>query len=251
MKKENRINQYQKNYLASYGFEEQMVKYRRKLLLERLIAIKPKTVVEIGCGSELLYQHYFEQKGKIDQWIIVEPGNVFFDIAKKSELPNLIPILGFFEDCISEIKMNLKCKPDMIIMSSLLHEVVKPKDLLSAAKSIMGAKTILHINVPNITSFHRQLAKSMGLINDISLLSSRNIDLKQYRVYSIESLKIEAESMSLIPILQGGYFLKPFTHQQMQLIFSKLDESMLDGLYLMGKDYPNLASEIYIEVRKV
>lgn len=249
MGKEKRINQYQENYLSQYGFEAQMVKYRRQLVMERLNAIKPRTLVEVGCGSELLYQHYFQAAGAVDQWVIVEPGSEFYGIAAKCGLPNLAAIQGFFEEAIPQIKALLPTPPDMIIISSVLHEVASPRELLRAAQSIMGEQSVLHVNVPNATSFHRMLAKSMGLIDDVKVLSTRNFELSQQRVYDAASLRTDIEASGLAVVNEGGYLVKPFTHAQMQAITPDIGEAVLDGLYQMGKAHPKLASEIYLEAR--
>jgi len=250
MNKENRINQYQDTYLNQYGFEAQMVKYRRRLVLEKLSAIKPETVVEVGCGAELLYQHYIQAGGAVEQWVIVEPGSEFYGIASKSGLPNLSVIQGFFEEVILQIKAILPTPPDLIIISGVLHEVASPRELLRAAQSIMGEQSVLHVNVPNATSLHRMLAKSMGLINDVKDLSTRNLELLQHRVYDAASLREDLEATGLAVVNGGGYLVKPFTHEQMQTISPQLGEAVLDGLYQMGKDHPELASEIYLEARK-
>jgi len=54
-----------------------MVRHRQRMVVEGLSAIQPKTVMEVGCGADLLYQHYIHGGGKVDQWIIVEPGSEF------------------------------------------------------------------------------------------------------------------------------------------------------------------------------
>ncbi len=250
MNKENRIIHYQDNYLNQYDFEVQMVKYRRKLVLERLNAYQPRVVVEVGCGSELLYQHYLQAEGAVDQWVIVEPGSEFYGIASKSGLQNLVTIQGFFEDAISQINALLSKPPDMIIIASVLHEVASPRELLRAAKKIMDRQSVLHVNVPNSTSFHRMLAKSMGLINDLQAFSARNLELMQHRVYDAASLRVDMEAIGLAVVSEGGYLVKPFTHAQMQTIFPQLGEAVLDGLYQLGKAHPELASEIYLEASK-
>lgn len=247
MNKESRIHQYQENYRTQYGFEAEMVKYRRKFVMERLNAIKPKTVVEVGCGSELLYQHYYQEKGAVDQWIIVEPGTEFYCVASKSGLVNLVAIQGFFEDAIPQIRAQLPTPPDMIIMSSVLHEVSSPQDLLKAAQRIMGEQSVLHVNVPNATSFHRMLAKAMGLIGNVNKLSARNLELLQHRVYDATSLRLDIEASGLEIVSEGGYLVKPFTHAQMQAIYPHIGDAVLDGLYQLGKEHPELASEIYAE----
>jgi len=250
MNKESRISQYQQNYFSQYGFEAAMVKYRRKLVIERLSALRPATVVEVGCGAELLYQHYAQAAGPVARWIVVEPGQEFHDVAATSGLPNLVAIRGFFEDVTSRIKDQLDAPPDMIIISSVLHEVAHPLKLLEAARSLMGKRSVLHVNVPNASSFHRLLARSMGLIDDVKALSERNLHLLQHRVYDRQSIRSDVEATGLLPVAEGGYFIKPFTHAQMALVADQLGDAVLDGLYALGKERPDLASEIYIEARR-
>ena len=250
MSKENRINHYQDNYLTQFGFETEMVKYRRKLVLERIGVNKPRIVVEVGCGSDLLYEHYLEAGGEVDHWIIVEPGSKFHQIASEKGLPNLVAINAFFEDSIPMLKEHLPRPPDMIIISGVLHEVEHPVKLLEAAKSIMDENSVLHANVPNATSFHRELAKSMGLIADTREMSGRNVKFMHYRVHDQHNLRAEIEAAGLAPFHEGGYFIKPFTHAQMESVAKIVGDKVLDGLYVMGKEMPHLASEIYIEARR-
>ena len=147
---------YQTAYLADYGFESVMVHYRQQLLLERLDKLRPKIVVEIGCGSELLYTAWLQRGGSATCWIIVEPAEQFAEIARKSNLPNLHVIQGFFEQAVPEVMKNLPKQPDLVICSGLLHEVPSATELLQAIHSVMGLDTILHANVPNSDSFHRR-----------------------------------------------------------------------------------------------
>ncbi len=251
MSKENRINQYQSKYMIQFGFEAEMVRYRRNLVMERMDGIQPKVVVEVGCGSDLLYQHYLETHEAVDQWIVVEPGSEFYGIAADSGLPNLTAIQNFFEDSIEQLKACLPNPPDMIIISGVLHEVESPVKLIEAAKSIMDEHTVLHINVPNATSFHRRLAKSMGLIDNTKELSGRNVKFMHYHVFDSEALKQDIVSAGLTAIEGGGYFIKPFTHEQMESVAESVGAKVLDGLFLLGREMPELASEIYIEAKRV
>ncbi len=251
MSKENRINQYQEKYLTQFGFEAEMVKYRRKLVMERMDVLQPKVVVEVGCGSDLLYRHYLETHEEVERWIIVEPGSEFYGIASASGLPNLIAIQAFFEDSIKQLQECLPKSPDMIIISGVLHEVESPVKLIEAAKNIMDEHSVLHINVPNATSFHRRLAKSMGLIDNIKELSGRNVKFMHYHVFDTESLRKDISLAGLTAFEEGGYFIKPFTHEQMESVAERVGEKVLDGLYLLGKEMPELASEIYIEAKRI
>lgn len=241
------IEVYESAYLSDYGFESVMVHYRRKLLLERLSSCRPNIVVEIGCGSELLYKHWQILGGGADAWLIVEPSERFATLARESSLPNLQVIQSFFEYSIEQVQSLLPREPDLVICSGLMHEVPSPHGLTAAMRAVMGPQTRLHINVPNSDSMHRHLALSMGLIANTQTLSERNRNLMQARVYDLAALKWELASAGLRVLNEGGYFIKPFTHEQMQRIQPKLGKEVMDGLFELGKQFPALASEIWVE----
>lgn len=247
----DRAAMYQSAYLADYGFESVMVHYRRELLLERLDKFLPKVVVEIGCGSELLYAAWLRRGGIAECWIVVEPAEKFVEIARNSNLPNLYVIQDFFEHAVLEVMKNLPKQPDMVICSGLLHEVPSATGLLSAIQSVMGEDTILHANVPNSESFHRRLGKAMGLISNTKAMSERNASHMQHRVYDMQSFKADLLGTGLKVIEEGGYLIKPFTHGQMEKIMPEIGEQILDGLFQLGKEMPELASEIFVEARRM
>jgi hypothetical protein len=66
-------------------------------------------------------------------------------------------------------------------------------------------------------------------------------------VFDLESLNRLVSQSRLEVVESGGYFLKPFTHQQMSAL-PFLDDRMLDGLMRLGAELPDLASEIYVNV---
>jgi SAM-dependent methyltransferase len=245
-----RAAKYQAAYLADYGFESVMVHYRRNLVLERLEQVRPKRVIEIGCGSELLYERWLELGGSAESWVIVEPAEQFSEIARQSGLPNLTVLRAFFEDAVTEITERMPDGPDLVICSGLLHEVPSEKALLAAIHEVMGASSLLHLNVPNSESLHRRLARAMGLITDTKTLSERNVSHAQPRVYDISTLKADLIEAGLSVIDEGGYLIKPFTHGQMEKIAPVIGSSVLDGLFQLGKELPDLASEIYVEARR-
>lgn len=244
------ISRYESAYVADYGFERQMVSYRRQMLLERLDRHQPKIVIEVGCGTELLYRHYLQTSRPAAQWVVVEPGEQFARAALEAQLPNSHIISGYFEDTSAQITSVLQAPPDLIICSCLLHEVPDVQRMLNAIVSVMDDQTLFHINVPNSSSFHRRLAKSMGLIDELNAMSQRNQQLQQFRVYDRDSLDQDLMTAGLTVVESGGYFIKPFTHQQMELITPQIGQAVLNGLYQLGKETPELASEIFVEARK-
>lgn len=246
----DRAAKYQAAYLADYGFESVMVHYRRALLLERLREYRPARVVEIGCGPELLYEEWLKQGGSAESWIIVEPAEQFAEHARNSGLPNLTVMQAFFEDTVPQIKQHMPAGPDLVICSSLLHEVPSEKALLAAIHDVMGPDSLLHLNVPNSESLHRRLAKAMGLIADTKALSQRNVSHAQPRVYDMPTLKADLAAAGLVVFADGGYLIKPFSHAQMEKTTPIIGEPVIDGLFRLGREMPELASEIYVEARR-
>lgn len=246
----SRADRYQSAYQADYGFESAMVHYRRQLLLERLEQHRPDTVVELGCGDELLYEAWLQHGGHASQWLIVEPATGFAAKARDAGLPRLQVIQDFTENVVQDIRQYFPLGPDMVICSSLLHEIPSADALLRAIWEVMGEKSVLHVNVPNAASIHRRLAMSMGLIEHAKTMSDRNMTFMQHRIYDMPDLRQELASAHFEIIGEGGHMIKPFTHAQMEHIAPIIGEAVLDGLYRLGRDIPEYASEIFLECRK-
>ena len=140
---------------------------------------------------------------------------------------------------------------DLVVVSALLHEVIDCAALLDAVRSVCSPETIVHLNVPNARSFHRLLAVEMGLIETPTELSAAQIALQQHRTFTQGSLAALAEAHGFRVIDQGGYFVKPFTHAQMQALQADgfLTPQMLEGLWGMARRMPDLGSEIFVNLR--
>ncbi len=239
------IDKYSDNYLVQ-DFEIYQVEYRRKKVIEQVYKYNPQRILEIGCGREPLFQHVEDK-----EWVIVEPSKAFCQIAesKIGKADHVEVIQGFMEERISELNRE---KFDMIVCSSLLHEVEEPKRMLADIFALCTNKTVVHINVPNAKSFHRILAKNMNMISDEHEKSERNIYLQQNNVFDIDELVSMAISQHFEVLDKGSYFVKPFTHKQMYDLVEKrvIDKKVLDGLYNMVNDMPMLGSEIFVNCKK-
>ena len=243
---QDRIEDYETAYIADFGFEAEMVHYRQRLVCDFLFGTTPKTVLEIGCGDDLLAKRYADAGGTWARWTIVEPAEAFSKAALASGLPGLDVRTGFFED----VAGTLGAPVDAVICSGLLHEVPDAEKLCRAIAGVMGRDTVLHVNVPNATSMHRRLAQAMGLIEDLKTLSARNQTLRQPRVFDCDSLRELLVGCGLRITGEGGHLVKPFTHQQMADCAGPLGRIVLDGLYELGKREPSWASEIWAESKR-
>lgn len=250
MDKQRRIAQYETRYLEDYGFEAVMVAARQRLIVEILERLRPRVVLEIGCGIDLLGERVREAGLAVDQWIIVEPGERFCAAARTLKImgARVEVIRGFFEDSLVMIRERCVKPPDFIVCSGLLNEIAEPEGMLEAAKSLLATRGIVHVNVANAYSLHRRLARAMGIIEAEQQLTERNQLLKQYRVYDFESLVGLAERTGYRVVEKGGYFIKPFTHTQMESLRGLLSKPVLNGLWRLGRELPELAAEIYVNL---
>ena len=241
---------YAQAYAEEYGFEEKMVRGRQKLLSELIDRLKPARVVEVGCGMDLLCECLSPDSPDL-AWVIVEPSERFAKRARQAapDTAHVTVIQQPLEGAVAQLASALDGAPELVICSSLLHEVADVGRFLRAAKeALRDGPGLLHINVPNAGSLHRRLARRMGLIRDETELTARNQRLGQPRVFDAETLERAVTAAGLNIVDRGGYMLKPFTHEQMEgLAF--LDAPMLAGLWELGRDLPELASEIFVNAR--
>lgn len=243
------IEDYQAAYLADYDFESVMVRYRHRVVLETLATIPPPfAVVEAGCGKELLVDTAAKAGISFERWVVVEPAPAFLVEARRAaDLdPRMAVIEGAFENEIDRADAACGDLPRVVLISSLLHEVSNPEALLAGALRLLGKGTLLHVNVPNAGSFHRHLARSMRLLSSLSEPSPRNRALNQRCVFDRNGLRSLLETARFQVKNEGGYFVKPFTHEQMSRIKGQLGPEVMDGLYRLGQALPDLASEIFM-----
>lgn len=248
IEKKRNLDDYKKQYM-SIPFEAYQVKYRRKNIIDQMSYRSHERVLEIGCGMEPLFQYVKDVK----KWVVVEPTDWFYENAKKMAPDNVVLIRGGIEDVISQIR-NVIDGFDYILCNCLLHEFQQPEILLSSIKELCSEHTIVNISVPNAKSVHRILGKEMGVIEDIYCKSDMSRRMQQGdRVYDLDSLKFLCKKNGYEVINEGSYFVKPFTHGQMQQCLDSgiFDNSLLDGLDALVRYMPEFGSEIYVELKKL
>ena len=233
------IDQYEKDYLDN-PFEGEMVSYRHKKTLESIHRYKPLNILEVGCGLVPLYRYHRD----FESLTIFEPSGSFADNAKRDAPDNVVVINDYLGESYATAF-------DFIVISSLLHELEDPLELLRMATAFAGRDTIVHINVPNVRSMHRLLALRMGLIESLVEKSARQVRFQQHHNFDMDSLEALVVTAGLQVISCESFFVKPFTHEQMQTLIDNgiLTEQMLDGLYGLSEDLPGLGAEIAMDAR--
>lgn len=248
------IYDYTNNYLEP-GFESKQVAYRRRFVLEQINRYHPKRILEIGCGIEPLIAFLPYNP---DKYVIVEPSDFFAENAIKKrtgiegEKEYVSSSFEVINDYFKADREYSKYDFDFIVCSSLFHLVEDPNDIIHAIRMASNDNTITHINVPNADSFHRILAQKAGLINSTNEFSDRDKKFQHQRVYDIDNLTELVALNGFEVIEKGSYFVKPFSHNQMQRLLDEkiIDERVLDGLYSIIDLIPGMGSEIFVNCKK-
>lgn len=244
------IDDYSAKYAEQYehgGFETILVAVRRRQVLEAMSRGPHRRVLEVGCGLEPLFTSF---EGW-DHFTVVEPSPEFANRAKvlAAGRDDVRVVQAFFEDAAAELPSE---PPDFVAVSSLLHEVQDPRRLLKAIRAVCGPETVVHINVPNVRSFHRLLALEMGLIGDLFAASELERRFQRHTRFDMYALGRMVEEEGFAVQRSGSYFVKPFTHAQMQAMLNAkiIDVKVIEGLAAMSAHLPEMGSEIFVDARR-
>jgi 2-polyprenyl-3-methyl-5-hydroxy-6-metoxy-1,4-benzoquinol methylase len=238
-----------KDYERSYAllpFENMQARYRKRKILETVQKYRPRSILEIGCGLDSFFNHYSE----FDTFTIVEPCDQFFEnaLAQSKADDRISVVRGVLQDSIEKLSSR---RYDLILMSSLLHEIPDCESLLRATALLSDEATIVHLNVPNSKSFHRVLALEMGLIEHLTDRSLTQQQMQQSHTFDLEQLEALVTVTGFKAIEMGSFFVKPFTHAQMALLqqVGVATDLVLDGLYKLSQHFPEHGSEIYMNIQ--
>lgn len=234
-REQNRLGDVASWYRAQ-GFYARLVKY---CYLSFKPYFKKGSCLELGCSDGIMTNdlvNYFKRV------VAVDGSTKFCEIIRnRINANNLEVICSLFE----ELELNEKF--DTIIMAHSMEHVKDPVLICKKAKNWLRDDGVILIDVPNANSIHRQAGVKMGLLNRVDELNELDKRLGHRRVYTWETLKKDIESAGLKIKKWGGVFLKPLTNSQIEMWWT---EEMMDAFYELGKEYPEIAAEIYVVCEK-
>jgi 2-polyprenyl-3-methyl-5-hydroxy-6-metoxy-1,4-benzoquinol methylase len=132
---------------------------------------------------------------------------------------------------------------DNIVMAHILEHVEDPVAILLRAASWLRPGGRVQIIVPNANSVHRLVGVKMGLLSAPTNLNEDDVRIGHRRVYTPETLLADISSAGLRIIDRTGIFFKPISNRQIEDSWS---QEMINGFYELGKDFPDLATEILV-----
>lgn len=237
------LARYSKAY-SELNFETEMEHYRRKVVLERIANYASTSILEIGCGMKPLFLNLPD----VTDVTVIEPTEKFYYNAQtlSREFLNVKVIKSTLENSTIERQF------DLIIVSSLLHEISDQSKFLNKLHKLCKENTIVHFNVPNARSLHRRVAVSLRLISSIYEISKTQKKMQQLNTpFDQGTFTKLLRDHEFDVVSTGSYFLKPLTHAQMYKLakIGVANNKVLDHLFDLGKKFPDYASEIWADCK--
>jgi SAM-dependent methyltransferase len=230
----NDINQYAGFYAAqNLTIDYQTVKFIYDSLKP---FFKGNTALEMGPANGIMTSHLVNDFSTLH---LVEGAEDL--LAQIPDYLNVTKHLSYFEHFEPALKF------DTIILSHVLEHIEKPVEVLARVKNWLNPDGVFLVVVPNAKSFHRLAAVKMGLLATEYTLNERDFQLGHHRVYDFDSLIKDCELAGYTIENKGGVFLKTLSNRQMEGVYTP---EMMNAFYLLGKDFPDHAAEIFVVLKK-
>jgi 2-polyprenyl-3-methyl-5-hydroxy-6-metoxy-1,4-benzoquinol methylase len=214
--------------LEQLDFDKRLIRFRYETIKSKLVG---KRGLELGPAEGEMTQFLIQD---FEELTIVEGSSEL--LKKIPDRTNLVKVHSIFEDFQPDQAF------DSIILEHVLEHVDDPLDLLRRVHKWLAPNGRLFVGVPNGNSIHRLVAVKMGMLDNPCQLNARDHALGHRRVYTHKTLRTAIEQSGLRVMEMGGVFFKPLSNGQIQ---ENWTEEMIQGFYELGKDFPEIAAEIY------
>lgn len=177
----------------------------------------------------------------------VEASSDAIGVARMA-LPESVSFINSrFEDAV------LPRKYDNIILTHVLEHIDDPVAVLKRINDEWladGARFFLVC--PNANAPSRQIAVKMGLITHNSAVTPAEAEHGHRCTYTLDTLERDAVSAGLKVVARSGIFFKALANFQWDRLLATdiISTEYLDGCYMLGQQYPDLCSSIFLMCEK-
>ena len=194
--------------------------------------------LEFGCSDGYMTSLIAPLCGSLT---VVDGSQTFINMASKRVKADVKFKNALFEE------FNPDHKFDNIFATYVLEHVIDAIGFLKHARSLLSDHGLLYIVVPNARAMSRQIARHMGLIDDLFALTQNDTNHGHRRIYDRNSLNKDIEAAGLQQVSQGGLLLKLLADFQMDKMIEAgiIASPQIEGLYKMGLEYPDFAGSLF------
>lgn len=215
------LDSYIDNYIGDKADVEERFMTRGTL---RICApyVKDKTVLQMGLGNGFIAKAL---DSEVRSQVVVEGSKRIIDEYGFQTSRTSI-VHGLFEDYTPTARY------DIVLANHVLEHVDNPVSILIYVKSWLNPNGKVVVTVPNAESIHRQIGKSMGMLNTIYDLNKSDHAAGHQRVYDSASLKLDIEQAGFRIVEFGGYNLKMVSLKQM----SDWSQDLLNAVFDVSRN---------------
>ena len=194
--------------------------------------------LELGCSDGYMSEMLSSRMASLD---VIEGSTRFIEEARGRQLQNTRFHHQLFEDYQPDRPF------DYVFASYILTHIEEPARLFAMIRRALASDGLLFVVVPNARAISRQLALHMGLIDDLKGLTPNDLDHGHCRTFDRVDLNRMLAAHGFNAIDQGGIMLKPLADFQVDALYRNqmLNRSHVEGMYRLGREYPDLCSAIY------
>ncbi len=149
--------------------------------------------------------------------------------------------------------VSLSEKYDTIIMTHVLEHLDDPVAVMARINNewLTDSGRFL-LACPNANAPSRQIAVKMGLISHNAAVTPGEHEHGHRITYSLDTLERDARAAGLDVIYRGGIFFKALANFQWDRLLQTdiISPEYLEGCYMLGQQYPDLCSSIFIVCEK-
>lgn len=205
----------------------------------RIIAETPSSarVLELGVGHGFTCQRFAQH---FDHYEVVEGSESVINTFKQ----NYTDASAIFHQAYFET-FEPSERFDLIVLGFVLEHVEDPALILHRYRNFLTEGGRIVVAVPNAESLHRRFGNAAGLLPDMMKMGDGDKALGHLRLFTVDTLSKLLEECGYSVTNREGIFLKPLSTPQLKTL--DLSTEVLNGMCVIGRDYPELSAALLFD----
>lgn len=213
-------------------------RFMRDLALRALGPFVAGHGLELGCSDGRLTERLAAKAASLH---VVDAAPSSLAAVRARGLANVTLEHALFED------FKPRRRFDFIFASYVLEHVADPACIFEIARTALAANGKLLLVVPNARALSRQLARHMGLVDDLFALTANDLAHGHRRTFDRATLNGLVRAHGFATLAEGGLMLKILADFQLNQLYRGdiLNETHVEGLYRLGLEYPDFCGSLF------